>query len=291
MNADPSSSSLAVTRFGSGQAVHRLEDDALLSGRGQYADDVRVDGQLHLAFVRSPYPHARIVSVDTSTAAGMPGVARVLTGAELVAAGVKQIPGVAGFVRADGSPGATPPRYALAHERVRYLGEAVAAVLADSVQQARDAAEAVFVEYEELPVVVDHRQATAPGAPVIWDAAPDNISAEMRHGDAAAAFHRKEPRSTVVERTRKQHTNDAPTEGGCGRSEQRINRRPHQVFPGTATEQHVPIMHEEMMPGHCHIDMPWFDCRAINGTTHGECAPFVENWREVAPGANVKDDE
>nr|WP_301334596.1 xanthine dehydrogenase family protein molybdopterin-binding subunit [Variovorax dokdonensis] len=163
-----------------------MEDDALLSGRGRYTDDVGAQGQLFLSFVRSPYPHARIVSIDVAAASAMPGVAKVLTGAELVAAGVKPIPGVAGFVRADGQPAATAPRLALAHERVRYLGEAVAAVLADSVQQARDAAEAVFVEYDELPAVVDPSQALAPGAPVICDAAPDNISAEMRHGDAAA---------------------------------------------------------------------------------------------------------
>ncbi|HSV57613.1 MAG TPA: xanthine dehydrogenase family protein molybdopterin-binding subunit [Variovorax sp.] len=175
-----------AARFGSGQAVRRLEDEALLAGKGRYTDDVRVDGQLHVAFVRSPYPHARIISVDTSAAAGMPGVAKVFTGAELVAAGVKPIPGVAGFVRADGSPAATPPRYALAHERARYVGECVAAVLADTVQQARDAAEAVHVEYEELPMVVEPAQALAAGAPLLCEGLADNVSAEMRHGDAAA---------------------------------------------------------------------------------------------------------
>ncbi|MDM0115505.1 xanthine dehydrogenase family protein molybdopterin-binding subunit [Variovorax sp. J22R133] len=173
-------------RFGSGQSVRRLEDEALLAGKGRYTDDVRVEGTLHVAFVRSPYPHARIVSVDTSTAASMPGVAKVITGADLVADGVKAIPGVAGFVRADGTPAAGPPRRALAHERVRFVGETVVAVLADTVQQARDAAEAVFVEYEELPMVVDPMKAIEPGAPVICDEAPDNVSAEMRHGNAQA---------------------------------------------------------------------------------------------------------
>jgi len=201
VTVDQSPSPPVVARFGSGQAVRRLEDEALLSGRGQYTDDVRAEGQLHVAFVRSPYPHARILSIDTAAASGMPGVARVLTGAELVDAGVKPIPGVAGFARADGSPGATPPRRALAHERVRFLGEAVAAVLADSVQQARDAAEAVMVDYEDLPMVVDPRQALAPGAPVVCDEAPDNISAEMRHGDAAAADAAFAQAAHVVELT------------------------------------------------------------------------------------------
>ncbi|UUZ76522.1 xanthine dehydrogenase family protein molybdopterin-binding subunit [Polaromonas sp. P1(28)-13] len=141
--------------------------------------------------MRSPYPHARIVSVDTATALAMPGVLQVVTGADLVAAGVKPIPGSSGFARADGSPGATPPRRALAHERVRFVGEAVAAVVALTLQQARDAAEAIAIDYDELPMVVDMNDATAPGAPVLCPEAPDNIAAETRYGNAeatAAAF-------------------------------------------------------------------------------------------------------
>jgi carbon-monoxide dehydrogenase large subunit len=174
-------------RFGSGQAVRRIEDEGLLAGRGRYTDDVRPDGMLHVFFLRSPYPHARIVAIDTSAAAAMAGVVRVLSGADLVAAGVKPLGGVAGLKRPDGSDCATPPRRALAHERVRFVGEPVAAVVACSLQQAKDAAEAIMVEYEELPMVVDLQRAIAPGAPVICEAAPDNISAEMRHGDAQAA--------------------------------------------------------------------------------------------------------
>ncbi|MGH6639381.1 MAG: xanthine dehydrogenase family protein molybdopterin-binding subunit, partial [Polaromonas sp.] len=135
---------------------------------------------------RSPYPHARIVSVDTTAALAMPGVLRVVTGADLVAAGVKPIPGASGFSRADGSPGATPPRRALAHERVRFVGEAVAAVVALTLQQARDAAETIAIDYDELPMVVDMNDATAPGAPVVCPEAPDNIAAETRYGNAAA---------------------------------------------------------------------------------------------------------
>jgi carbon-monoxide dehydrogenase large subunit len=171
-------------RFGSGQAVRRLEDEALLKGEGRYTDDIVPDGQLRLVFVRSPYPHARIVSVDTSAAKGMPGVVAVVTGAELAVAGVKPVPGST-LPRAGGKPGASPPRRVLAHERVRYVGEAVALVVADTLQQARDAAEAVYVEYEELPHVVNVEQATAAGAPALCDEAPDNITAEMHHGDPA----------------------------------------------------------------------------------------------------------
>ncbi|MCR6476377.1 xanthine dehydrogenase family protein molybdopterin-binding subunit [Variovorax sp. ZS18.2.2] len=175
------------TRFGSGQAVRRLEDESLLAGAGRYTDDVTLPDQAHLVFLRSPYPHARIVSIDTSTAAAMPGVLRVITGAELVAAGVKPMPGAAGFKRADGSDSASPPRHAMANERTRFVGEAVAAVIADTVQQARDAAEAVMVDYEDLPMVVDLASATADGAPQLCEEATGNIAAEMRHGNSEAA--------------------------------------------------------------------------------------------------------
>ena len=172
------------SKFGSGRAVKRIEDEGLLKGLGQYTDDITPAGQLLLVFVRSPYPHARIVSIDKANAESMPGVVQVVTGAELVQAGVQPIPTNPAFRRADGSPAATAPRRALAHERVRYVGEPVALVVAETLQQARDAAEAVSVEYEELPNVVDLDAATTPGAVVLCEAAPDNVAAEMRFGDA-----------------------------------------------------------------------------------------------------------
>ena len=194
------SSALDATRFGSGQAVHRLEDPALLAGRGQFTDNVAVAGHLHLAFLRSPYAHARLRSIDTAAAAAMPGVLAIYTGASLVAAGVKPLPTVAGFKRADGSEAASPPRHVLAHEVVRFVGEAVVAVVADSRNTARDACEAVEVDYEELPAIVDALTATQPGRPVLCAAAPDNIAAEMHHGDVtatAAAFARAAHRVSV----------------------------------------------------------------------------------------------
>lgn len=175
------------TRFGSGQAVRRLEDESLLSGAGRYTDDVALPGQTHLVFLRSPYPHARIVSIDTAAAAAMPGVLRVITGAELAEAGVKPMPGAVGFKRADGSDCASPPRLALAHGTARFVGEAVAAVVAETVQQARDAAEAVVIDYEALPMVVDLASATADGAPLLCEEATGNVAAEMRHGSSDAA--------------------------------------------------------------------------------------------------------
>ncbi len=182
---------LSPSRFGSGQAVRRLEDDALLAGSGQFTDDVSLAGQACLFFVRSPYPHARILAVDTAAALAMPGVLLVLSGADLTAAGVKPIPGSSGFKRADGSPGVSPVRRVLADGHVRFVGEAVAAVVAQSLQQARDAAEAVVVDYDELPMVVDMNDATASGAPAVCPEAADNIACETRYGSAeatAAAF-------------------------------------------------------------------------------------------------------
>ncbi len=174
------------TRFGSGHEVQRLEDDALLAGRGQFTDDVRNDGQTRLCFVRSPHPHARIVSIDTRQAMAMPGVRLVLTGAELHQAGVKVMAKPIMHKRADGGRPASPDRHILAVDRVRFVGECVVAVVADTEQQARDAAEAVQVDYEPLPHAVTLSDALAPDAPLICDA-PDNIVAESRHGDAAKA--------------------------------------------------------------------------------------------------------
>jgi carbon-monoxide dehydrogenase large subunit len=125
-----------AARFGSGQAVKRVEDTSLLVGRGQFADNVPVEGATHIAFLRSPYAHAKITSIDTAAAAAMPGVIAVYTGAQLVAAGVKPMPKLAGFPRANGQPPATALRHALALDAVRFVGEAVAAVVAESREAA-----------------------------------------------------------------------------------------------------------------------------------------------------------
>ncbi len=183
----PADTSLATSaaRFGSGQSVLRLEDDKLLVGAGQFAGDVSPADQVHLFFLRSPYPHARIVSIDSAAALAMPGVLKIVTGAELAAAGVKPIPGSV-FKRIDPVPCAAPERRALAHERVRFVGEAVVAVVALTLQQARDAAEAIEMDYAELPMVVNVNDATAGDAPVLNDKAVDNIAGETRYGNVQA---------------------------------------------------------------------------------------------------------
>ncbi len=235
----------AAARFGSGRAVLRIEDRALLQGLGRFTDNVPVAGEAVIAFLRSPHAHARILSIDADVARGQGGVLAVYTGADLAAAGVEPMPTTAGFKRADGRTTVSPPRRALAHEFVRYVGEAVAAVVAETREAARDALDAIAIEYEDLPSVVGVAAAPRPGAPAVTPEAPDNIAAEMRHGDpqaAAAAFARAahrisldlvnqrlapvpmEPRSIV-----------ASFDAAAGRIEVRIsNQMPTAVASGIA---------------------------------------------------------
>src|SRR5271168_1466576 len=172
-------------RFGAGQPVKRLEDQRLLTGKGQFIDDKPEDGALWLYVLRSPHAHARILSIDTTAAKAMPGVEAVYTGADLIADDIGTIPTLLVFKRPDGSPMTAPPRRLLAHEVVRFAGEPIAAVVATSRVTAQSAAEAIAVEYEVLPSVVDPLEATKPGAPAVWPDAPDNIVAAMSYGDAA----------------------------------------------------------------------------------------------------------
>jgi aerobic carbon-monoxide dehydrogenase large subunit len=164
-----------------GARVRRKEDPRFITGRAMYTDDVRVPGTLHAAFVRSPHPHARVRSIDASAARGMPNVAGVFTGKDLADGGVNGIP--VGWLL----PGLKPSNHnALAVDRVRYVGEPVAVVVAADAYAARDAAEAVAVDYEPLPAVADSARALEPGAPLLRDDAPGNVCFEWEIGDAAA---------------------------------------------------------------------------------------------------------
>ncbi|HEY2891444.1 MAG TPA: xanthine dehydrogenase family protein molybdopterin-binding subunit [Dongiaceae bacterium] len=188
----------AAGRFGSGREVRRIEDRALLLGAGRFTDDVSLPGQLHLCFLRSPHAHAKLTGIDAGAARAMPGVVAVLTGADLQAAGVKPQAVTSAFKHPDGGEAATPFRPALALERVRFVGEAVAAVIAETRAQAKDALEAITVDYEELPAVTGLAEAVAPNAPQIWPAATGNIVARSHFGDAAAAEAAFEAAAHVV---------------------------------------------------------------------------------------------
>ena len=138
-------------RFGAGHTVRRIEDPALVQGRGQFTDDVTLPGQTHLVFVRSDRAHARIVAIDTSAALAVPGVLAVFTGAELAGQGVKPIGVAIPYKQPGGGAFTVPPRRALAHEVVRFVGETVTAVVADTRDAAQAGANAVLVDYDELP--------------------------------------------------------------------------------------------------------------------------------------------
>ena len=169
-----------------GQDIRRVEDDRLITGKGKYVGNIAVDGMVHLVLLRSPYAHAEIVALDVASARAAPGVIAVFTAADLQEAGLQPLRSAPMFKRADGSPLAEPPRRLLAQGRVRHLGEAVVAIVADSRAEGMDAAELVVVDYDALPAVVSMTEAIAPGAFALCDEAPDNVAAEMRHGDATA---------------------------------------------------------------------------------------------------------
>lgn len=182
-----------MAKFGIGQAMKRREDQRLLFGAGQFVDDVAVANESFVAFVRSPYAHAKVRSIDASEAKTMPGVIAVLTGADLLADGIGPLPDAQGLKRADGQPMCGAPHHALVTDVARYVGEPVAAVIAATRIQAEDAAERVVVDYEELPAVITLEAAMAKGAPLLWDQAPGNIAAQTEFGNKEqcdAAFAR-----------------------------------------------------------------------------------------------------
>ena len=175
-----------MAKFGIGQSVRRGEDDRFLTGQGQYVDDLVLPGQTRAHVLRSPHAHARVERLETSRAAALPGVLAVLTGADYRAAGFKPVPCAAKVDNIDGSPCADPPRWPLALDRVRHVGDGVALIVAETADLARDAAELVQVDYAPLPAVVGTAAAVEPGAPLVWDDTPGNLAFHWALGDAAA---------------------------------------------------------------------------------------------------------
>ena len=171
----------------------RAEDPALLRGEGRYTDDVAIEGQVYLAMVRSPHAHGVLRGVDAAAARDMPGVLAIYTGADLAAAGYKPQTCRLPVLNGDGSPMKKTFRHALATDKVRFVGDPVACVVARSADEARDAAEAVTLDIDVLPCVVDSRAGAEPGAPQLYDDIPNNVSVDYHFGDAekvAAAFAR-----------------------------------------------------------------------------------------------------
>lgn len=164
----------------------RREDMRLITGQGAYTADKNLEGQLYAAFLRADQPHARIVSIDVEAAREAPGVHLVLTGKDALEAGLIAPGPLVSFPGVDGMKIKAPVRYALSTDRVRFVGEPVALVVADSAEAAADAVELIYVEYEELPVVVDPKAALEADAPLLFDDVPGNLVFLHGFGDKAA---------------------------------------------------------------------------------------------------------
>jgi carbon-monoxide dehydrogenase large subunit len=175
-----------MMKFGVGQPLRRFEDRRLLTGKGRFQDDVSLPRQAYAVFVRSPHAHAAIGAVDTGAAIAAPGVLAVYTGTDYRNDGLAMPKAAMPRKKADGSRMFAPQRPALVVDRVRYVGDPVAMVIAESLDMARDAAETVAVDYRPLPAVTSVTKAARPGAPRLWDDNLDNISHTYERGDRQA---------------------------------------------------------------------------------------------------------
>jgi carbon-monoxide dehydrogenase large subunit len=172
--------------FAIGQGVSRFEDPRLIRGGGRYTDDIKLPGMVHAVVLRSPYAHAKIKSIDSTAAKAAPGVLAVLTAADVSAAGYGDLPVPGNLKRRDGSPMYKARYPILAEDRVRWVGDYIAFVVAETLAQAQDASELIQVDYEELPAVTSTAAAPKAGAPRVWDDCPDNICFVELIGDKAA---------------------------------------------------------------------------------------------------------
>src|SRR2546423_6014572 len=175
-----------MKQYGIGQSVPRFEDSRLLRGGCRFQDDRNLPGQVYGVVLRSPHAHARIVSIDTAAARAAPGVLAVYTGTDYAADGLGMPKATLPRKRPDGSPMFAPPRPALVVDRVRYVGDPIAFVVAETLAEAKNAAELIVVDYEPLPAVTNTAAAAEPGAVPVWDECPDNISNIVERGDKSA---------------------------------------------------------------------------------------------------------
>ncbi|UYN93216.1 MAG: xanthine dehydrogenase family protein molybdopterin-binding subunit [Enhydrobacter sp.] len=215
-------------KYGIGQPVLRFEDPRLLRGQGRFINDVNLPGQAHAVFVRSPHAHARIRSIDTAEAARAPGVLAVYTGHDVTADGLGMPKANMPRKRPDGKPMFAPQRPPLVTDRVRYVGDPVAMVIAETLAQAKDAAELVAVDYEALPSVTATEDTVKPGAPAVWDDCPDNISNSVERGKKAeteaafAAAAKIVKRRYVITRVHAQYMEPRGTLGVYDQGEDRL---------------------------------------------------------------------
>ena len=176
-----------MTKYGVGQPVLRTEDPHLLKGQGKFNDDLVTENTAHSYVLRSPHPHADIISIDNTAALGTPGVLGIYLGKDLADDGIGGFPGpppfFASLTKPDGSPLSYPPQFALTSDRVRYVGDPVAFIVAETLEIAKDAAEKIKIEYKVLPSVVDTSKAMAPDSPQLWEEVPQNFLFPAQVGD------------------------------------------------------------------------------------------------------------
>src|SRR3954454_18373089 len=183
MNMQDRSNTFDLNKYGVGQPVPRTEDPTLVQGHGRYTDDLNMAGQAYAAFVRSRNGHGVIRGIDTAAARAMPGVLGIFTGADLTAYGTLKC--AVPFKNRDGSEMKKPARPSLPTDKVRFVGDPVAVVVAETLAQAKDAAEAVELDIEALPAVTKASAAAAPGAPQLYDDVPGNVALDYLYGDPA----------------------------------------------------------------------------------------------------------
>jgi carbon-monoxide dehydrogenase large subunit len=238
---DRQAPAVALQKYAIGQPVHRKEDDALVRGKGKYTDDFNLPGQLYAWIVRSSHAHGVIRGIDTSAAKAMPGVHRIWTGADFATDDYAPFTCAMPLKNRDGSPLLQTNRLALMTDKVRFVGDPVAFVVADTVAQARDAAEAVEVDIEPLPVVTRADAAAEAGAPRLYEHIPDNVALDYHYGNTAAvesafagaahvtrldiantrvAVVAMEPRAALAvwDKSSERYTIYAPTQGVAGNS-------------------------------------------------------------------------
>ena len=181
MNVQDRSNTFDLNKYGVGQPVRRTEDPVLVQGQGRYTDDVSLPGEAYAVFVRSRHGHGVIKGIDTSAAKAMPGVLAIYTGADLSAYGTMKC--AVPFKNRDGSEMKKPKRISLMTDKVRFVGDPIAVVVAETLAQAKDAAEAVEADIEPLPAVTRASEAAKPGAPQLYDDVPGNVALDYLYGD------------------------------------------------------------------------------------------------------------
>ena len=215
---------------GIGASVRRKEDLRFLTGSGTYTDDLNRPNQTHAYILRSPHAHADIRSIDTSAAQSAPGVVAVLTGADMAADGIGGLPCGWQIYNKDGSPAVEPAHPPLVIDRARHVGDQVAVVIAESREQAKDAAELIAVDYGELPAVANVQDAIADGAPQIWDEAVGNTCFDWEFGDKSATDAAFENAAHVASIDLVNNRLD-PERHGAPRRHRRVRRRRRQLHP------------------------------------------------------------